>query len=94
MNFRSGPTWTVDAPYRESVEELEKYSKMGVLTVKMEASALFAVSEARGARGAAVLMVSDVLTEEGWTGFVRGTRSSHFAPLVRVFEVFERMRLN
>ena len=60
----------------------------------MEASALFAVSKARGAHGAAVLMVSDVLTAEGWTGFVRGTRSSHFAPLVRVFEVFERMRLN
>jgi uridine phosphorylase len=93
LPFRIGPTWTMDAPYRESLEELLRYSKMGILTVEMEASALFAVSKVRGVRGAAVFMVSDVLSEEGWSGFVRGTRSAHFAPLVRVFEVFRRTRL-
>jgi uridine phosphorylase len=93
LPFRVGPTWTIDAPYRETLEELMKYSRMGILTVEMEASTLFAVSKARGAHGAAVFMVSDVLTEKGWSGFVRGTRSTHFAPLVKVFEVFERMRL-
>jgi len=61
-----GPSWTIDAPYRETIEELRRYRSEGVLTVEMEASALFAVGELRGIDTAAVFVVSDILSEEKW----------------------------
>ena len=45
-----GPSWTTDAPYRETAEEIAKYRADGIVTVEMEASCLFTVAE-RG-RGA------------------------------------------
>jgi uridine phosphorylase len=39
----SGTTWTIDAPYRQTAEEIAEYRRRGVLTVEMEASALFVV---------------------------------------------------
>ena len=42
-----GTSWTIDAPYRETVAEATQYQKEGVATVEMEASALFAVSQYR-----------------------------------------------
>jgi uridine phosphorylase len=33
-----GPSWTTDAPYRETSEEIAKYRAEGILTVEMEAS--------------------------------------------------------
>jgi nucleoside phosphorylase len=65
--FRTGPTWTIDAPYRETVEELRQYRDEGVLTVDMEAAALFAVAEHRGLDVAAAFVLSDTLTEAEWT---------------------------
>lgn len=88
ISFHSGPSWTIDAPYRESKRELTQYAKEGILTVEMEAAALFAVAKVVGARAAAVFMVSDMLTEDGWTGFVKGRRPQDFVRLARVAEVF------
>ena len=48
MLVAEGPSWTTDAPYRETREEIADYRDNGVLTVEMEAAALFAVAEARG----------------------------------------------
>jgi uridine phosphorylase len=61
-----GPTWTTDAPYRETVEEIAHYRAEGVLTVDMEASALFVVAEALGVRAASVFCVSDTLHGPEW----------------------------
>ena len=70
-----GPTWTIDAPYRETVEELQHYRELGVLTVEMEAAALAAVAEVRGVEFAAAFTVSDSLAGATW--------SPHFAdPIV------------
>jgi uridine phosphorylase len=70
QDFRTGvylgPSWTIDAPYRETIEELKRYRAEGVLTVEMEASALFAVGQLRGLETAAVFVVSDVLSEKKW----------------------------
>ncbi len=66
MPFENGPTWTIDAPYRETIAELHHYSKMGVKTVEMEASALFTVAKLRKVKIAAAFAVSDVLQEEKW----------------------------
>lgn len=61
-----GPTWTTDAPYRETAEEIAAYQREGVLTVDMEASALFTVGASLGVRTAAVFCVSDVLHGDTW----------------------------
>ncbi len=67
--FLRGGTWTTDAPYRETSLEVSTFSKMGILTVDMEASALFTVCRKLGFRGVALFMVSDLVYEEPWGGF-------------------------
>jgi uridine phosphorylase len=64
--FRKGTSWTTDAVYRETVEELKQYRGEGVLTVEMEAAALFAVGSFRKVSVSSVFSVSDILTEAGW----------------------------
>ncbi len=61
-----GATWTVDAIYRETLAEVRTYRKEGVLTVDMEASALFSIGRAHGVEAAAVFSISDLLEETGW----------------------------
>ena len=65
--FRRGATWTIDTPYRETVEEVRHYRREGVLTVEMEAAALFAVAAVRGVEAASVFVLSDLLGETEWT---------------------------
>jgi purine-nucleoside phosphorylase len=59
-----GPSWTTDAPYRETAEEVAKYRADGIVTVEMEASCLFTVASAVGVAAAAAFVVSDVLHGE------------------------------
>ena len=70
MVFRTGTSWTIDAPYRETLDEVRHYQAEGVLCVEMEAAALFAVAGVRGLRLASAFVISDSLAEL--------TRSSHF----------------
>jgi uridine phosphorylase len=62
-----GTSWTTDAPFRETIEELRQYCADGVATVEMEASALFAVGAYRGVSVSAVFAISDILSEEDWS---------------------------
>ena len=48
MNATTGMTWTLDAPFRQTAEEIAHFRRRGVLAVEMEASALFAVARAGG----------------------------------------------
>ena len=83
--FRTGTSWTTDAPYRETIEELRLYRAEGVATVEMEAAALFAVGAFRGVSVSSVFAVSDRLSEEGWA---QGYHSEEkVAGLKRIFEV-------
>ncbi len=66
IKFRKGFSWTIDAPYRETVKELVTYRKEGVLTVEMEASALFSIGKYRNVNVAAVFVISDLITEKNW----------------------------
>ncbi len=43
-----GPTWTTDAPFRETAEEIERMRERGLLAVEMETAALYAFAQARG----------------------------------------------
>lgn len=76
MEFVEGPTWTIDAPYRETPEEVRKYRKEGIKTVEMEASAIFAVAEAKGVKAASFFVVSDHLAEDEWTPDFRRVRKN------------------
>ncbi|UPW01760.1 nucleoside phosphorylase [Halorussus gelatinilyticus] len=64
--FHVGPTWTTDAIYRETKREIERYAAEGVLTVEMEASAVFAVADYRGVDAGAMFVVSDYLGLSDW----------------------------
>ena len=64
--FVTGPSWTIDAPYRETLAEVRSVRAQGVRTVEMEASTLFSVARVRGAEAAALFTVSDRLDEPGW----------------------------
>ena len=61
--YAAGPSWTIDAPFRETVEEARHYRANGVLTIEMEAAALFAVARYRRVDLAAAFVISDSLAE-------------------------------
>jgi len=66
IDFRRGATWTIDAPYRETVPEIRRFRREGILTVEMEASALFTVARYLRCEAAALFVISDHLDERGW----------------------------
>lgn len=82
-----GPSWTTDAPYMETVHEINEYRRRGILTVEMEASALFAVTRSKGLEAAAIFSVSDELNEENWTGMKRPLEG--FEKLSTIAELFQ-----
>lgn len=65
-SFHLGPSWTTDAVYRETIPEVEQYAEEGVLTVEMEASAVFTVAAHRGVEAGAIFVVSDYLGLSDW----------------------------
>jgi uridine phosphorylase len=67
LTFRTGTSWTIDAPYRETVAEARHYQAEGVLCVEMEAAALFAVAQVRGLPLASAFVISDSLADLVWS---------------------------
>jgi uridine phosphorylase len=63
MTFTEGTSWTTDAPYRETREEIEVFRRQGVLTVEMEAAALFAVAQTLNVRLASAVVLDAVIGE-------------------------------
>jgi uridine phosphorylase len=61
-----GTTWTTDAPYRETVEEIQQYQSEDVKTVEMESAGLFTVGRVRGVATTAVVIGMDSLAEMRW----------------------------
>jgi uridine phosphorylase len=66
LPFHEEPTWTTDAIYRETVDEVKTYREKGVCTVDMEASALFSVARYRKVKAASLFAISDLLTGDTW----------------------------
>jgi uridine phosphorylase len=73
--YTLGTSWTIDAPYRETVAEAKHYQAEGVLTVEMEAAALFAVGKFRHLEVGALFAVSDSLAELEWVPHLRSPRT-------------------
>lgn len=57
-----GPSWTTDAPFRETAEAIEAVQSKGVLAVEMEAAALYTFARATGA---SVLCLAHVTNSMG-----------------------------
>ena len=64
--YVSGPTWTTDAPYRETRDRMRRRVEEGCLTVEMEAAAFFAIATFRGVRFGQLLYAGDDLSGEAW----------------------------
>ena len=64
--YTQGPTWTIDAFFRETVGEIQHYQQEGVVTVEMEAAALFVISTLRGVDMASGFVISDSVAELVW----------------------------
>jgi uridine phosphorylase len=79
-----GPTWTTDAPFRETRAEIAHFQAQGVLTVEMEAAALFAVAAHRGVQIASAFVVSDVLADAAWNP--QFSAEATLGGLLRLFE--------
>lgn len=61
-----GTTWTTDAPYRETRDEVIHYQAEGVKTVEMESAGLFTVGQVRGVQTASVVIGMDSLASLRW----------------------------
>jgi len=61
-----GTTWTTDAPYRETIEEIRHYKAEGVRTVEMESAGLFTIGQVRKVPAVSVVVAMDGLSESGW----------------------------
>lgn len=66
LKFTSGTSWSIDAPYRETIAEVRRYRRDGVLAVDMEAAALFAVAAFRRVQVASLFSISDSLVSPPW----------------------------
>jgi len=64
IKYWLGPIFSSDAFYAEDPSFAEKWSKLGVLAVEMEAAVLFSLGWMRGWETAAVLVISDNLAAE------------------------------
>ena len=61
-----GTTWTTDAPYRETREEVVQYQAEDVKTVEMESAGLFTVGQVREVQTASVVIGMDSLASLRW----------------------------
>ena len=61
-----GTTWTTDAPFRETVDEIRQYQSEGVKTVEMESAGLFTVGQVRTIPVVSVVVGMDKLAEFRW----------------------------
>jgi nucleoside phosphorylase len=82
--FRTGTSWTIDTPFRETVAEARHYQAEGVLCVEMEAAALFAVAEIRGLQVASAFVISDSLADLVWNPQFHGPEVE--AGLIALYE--------
>lgn len=85
IEYFTGPSWTTDAPYRETVAEVSRYQDEGILTVEMEASAVFALGAHRNVEVGAIFTISDSLADLKWKPEFQSEKTSR--GLETIFEV-------
>jgi uridine phosphorylase len=85
-----GPTWTTDAPFRETAQAIEAAKRRGILAVEMEAAALYTFAKARRAN---VLCIAHVTNTMGQTAqdFEKG-EADGTADATQILEAIVRTR--
>ncbi|GAG93901.1 unnamed protein product [marine sediment metagenome] len=83
VEYSLGTSWTTDAPYRETIKEIDHYKGEGVLTVDMEASAVFTVSNALNVDASAIFTISDYVGERAWQPYFHLT-DEHLQTLFKI----------
>jgi uridine phosphorylase len=73
---RTGCAWTIDTPYRETLEEVRQYREEGVECVEMEAAALFSVAICRSVQVASAFVISDLLVDDVWEPQMRSEETA------------------
>lgn len=63
---KRGKHWTTDAGYHETWGQILDYRAKGALCVEMEGVGLFTIARYRKCLAAAIYIITDVITEEGW----------------------------
>ena len=76
IEYIKGCTWTTDAIYRETVDNIEKRKKNGCICVEMETSALQAMCDYRDLNLYVFFISGDVLVD-GWDRADLGTEKEH-----------------
>ena len=66
LTENKGHTWTIDAMFCETKQEVLFYEKQGAQTVEMEAAGVFAFAKKRGLKAAGVFVISDLLNSTKW----------------------------
>lgn len=75
VRYSTGCAWTIDTPYRETVEEAQQYQREGVACVEMEAAALFSVAACRSVQVASAFVISDLLADAVWEPQMRSEQT-------------------
>ena len=86
LKYIVGPTVTTDGFYRFTKKEAQEYQKEGVLTVEMEAAALFAVAQFRNIEIVALFTPTDSYANFTWEK-ARGYEKTKLKTLDTLFEV-------
>ena len=64
--------WSIDAPFRETIDKIMEYRRLGVSAIDMESTAVLALAKYRGVEVAILLTVSDEIHDGKWvTGWGR-----------------------
>ena len=74
-SYTTGSAWTIDTPYRETLEEVRQYQEEGVECVEMEAAAVFSVATCRSVQIASAFVISDLLLDGVWEPQMRSERT-------------------
>lgn len=60
-----GASWTTDAPFRETSEAIRAAADKGILSVEMEAAALYALAAAKGFKVLCLAHVTNTMAQSG-----------------------------
>jgi len=86
-----GPSWTTDAPFRETASAIDHAKAKGVLAVEMEAAALYAFAQARSVPVLCLAHVTNTMGQsEG--DFEKGTAHGATNALVMLDAIVQAVR--
>jgi len=82
-------TWTFSSLFFETPRRIRKARRLGCSVVEMEVATFYALARAKQVRALALFIVSDHVTEKGWTpGFREKALLDSYAPLCERIALF------